>query len=142
MKHILLPLDASEQARKAFDWAVDELDPEETRLTLLHVTHPGDPGHLPGVSVGLSPGDDGYAEAVADEYLSGFADEADERGFENEKAHVFGDPAREIVAYADENSVDRVVIGSHGRSGGARILLGSVAENVVRRAPCPVTVVR
>ncbi|MFP4187941.1 MAG: universal stress protein [Halobacteriales archaeon] len=93
-------------------------------------------------ALGLSPGDDGYAEAVADEYLGEFADEADERGFENEKAHVLGDPAREIVAYAEENNVDRVVMGSHGRDGATRVLLGSVAETVVRRSPTPVTVVR
>jgi nucleotide-binding universal stress UspA family protein len=97
MEHVLLPLDASEQARKAFEWAVSHLDADEARLTLLHVTRPGDPGHLPGASVALSPGDDGYAEAVADEYLGGFADEAEERGFGAEKAHAVGEPAREIV---------------------------------------------
>jgi nucleotide-binding universal stress UspA family protein len=142
MKNVLVPLDASEQAGNAFGWALDELDPDETRLVLLHVTHPGDPGHLPGVSVGLSPGDDGYAEAVADEYLGEFTEEADERGFEYEKVHVFGDPTREIVEYTQDNDVDRVVMGSHGRSGASRVLLGSVAENVVRRSPTPVTVVR
>jgi nucleotide-binding universal stress UspA family protein len=142
MGHVLLPLDASEQAREAFEWTLSNLDPGDTRLTLLHVTRPGDPGHLPGVSVGLSPGEDGYAEAVADSYLGGFADEAEANGFENESVHAFGDPAREIVSCAEEEGVDRIVIGSHGRSGASRVLLGSVAETVVRRSPTPVTVVR
>ncbi|MFW6265865.1 MAG: universal stress protein, partial [Halanaeroarchaeum sp.] len=44
--------------------------------------------------------------------------------------------------YVEETDVDHVVIGSHGRSGVGRILLGSVAERVVRRSPTPVTVVR
>jgi nucleotide-binding universal stress UspA family protein len=47
-----------------------------------------------------------------------------------------------IVTYADENDVDHVVLGSHGRKGLTRVLLGSVAEAVVRRSPVPVTVVR
>lgn len=53
-----------------------------------------------------------------------------------------GRPERAIVAYAEDHLVDEIVIGSHGRTGGSRILLGSVAEQVVRRSPIPVTVVR
>jgi nucleotide-binding universal stress UspA family protein len=53
-----------------------------------------------------------------------------------------GSPTREILSYADRNDIDQIVIGSHGRSGVTRVLLGSVAEAVVRRAPVPVTVVR
>jgi nucleotide-binding universal stress UspA family protein len=55
---------------------------------------------------------------------------------------VVGRPAREIVDYADENDIDHVVMGSHGRSGVSRIVLGSVAENVVRKSSVPVTVAR
>jgi nucleotide-binding universal stress UspA family protein len=53
-----------------------------------------------------------------------------------------GGPANAIVECAEEESVDHIVTGSHGRSGVTRILLGSVAETVVRRSPVPVTVVR
>jgi len=53
-----------------------------------------------------------------------------------------GRPARAIEECAEEAAVDHVVIGSHGRDGIARILLGSVAETVVRRSPVPVTAVR
>ncbi|MDP6444399.1 MAG: universal stress protein [Pirellulaceae bacterium] len=49
-----------------------------------------------------------------------------------------GSPADEIVSFAAEEGVDMIVIGSHGRTGIMRALLGSVAEAVVRRAPCPV----
>jgi nucleotide-binding universal stress UspA family protein len=55
---------------------------------------------------------------------------------------VSGDPANEIVAYAEETDVDHIVVGSHGRSGLSRVLLGSTAEKVVRRSPVPVTVVK
>ena len=49
-----------------------------------------------------------------------------------------GDPADEIVRVADEIDADLIVMGTHGRTGLARLLMGSVAEQTVRRAPCPV----
>ncbi len=51
-------------------------------------------------------------------------------------------PAEEIVKYARDEGVDLIVIGTHGRSGVAHLLMGSVAEKVVRTAPCPVLTVR
>jgi len=55
---------------------------------------------------------------------------------------VVGRPAREITDELESGEYDHVVMGSHGRSGVSRILLGSVAETVLRRSPVPVTVVR
>ena len=49
-----------------------------------------------------------------------------------------GDPAKEIVRLADEENVDMIVMGTHGRTGIGRMLMGSVAESVVRHAKCPV----
>jgi universal stress protein A len=51
-------------------------------------------------------------------------------------------PADEIVRYAQENEIDLIVMGTHGRKGVAHMLLGSVAERVVRTAPCPVLTVK
>ena len=51
-------------------------------------------------------------------------------------------PAQEIVDYAADIHADLIVVGTHGRSGVSRLLMGSVAEHVVRSAPCPVLVVR
>jgi len=55
---------------------------------------------------------------------------------------TMGDPAGEIVRIAAEEGVEMIVLGTHGRSGMTRMLMGSVAESVVRRAPCPVLVYR
>jgi universal stress protein A len=55
---------------------------------------------------------------------------------------TMGDPAGEIVRIAAEEGADMIVLGTHGRSGMSRMLMGSVAEAVVRRAPCPVLVYR
>jgi nucleotide-binding universal stress UspA family protein len=53
-----------------------------------------------------------------------------------------GEPATGIVACAQQESVDIIVIGSHGRTGLSRVLMGSVAEQVVRKASCPVLTVK
>jgi nucleotide-binding universal stress UspA family protein len=71
------------------------------------------------------------AQDVADEYDVRLTTETE-----------LGRPSQVIVEYAKENDVDQIIMGSHGRSGVTRILLGSVAETVVRRSPVPVTVVR
>ena len=78
----------------------------------------------------------------ADSILDDAVEYAAEQGREIETIRVTDRPARAIVDYADEEGVDHIVIGSHGRTGVTRVLLGSVAEKVVRRAHCPVTVVR
>ncbi len=57
-------------------------------------------------------------------------------------ATVVGSPFNEIVRYAEEQQIDLIVIGTHGRGGLGHMLLGSVAEKVVRKAPCPVLTVR
>ena len=53
-----------------------------------------------------------------------------------------GQPASQILRYADESDIDLVVMGSHGRTGVARALFGNVGEVVIRQSPAPVTVVR
>jgi nucleotide-binding universal stress UspA family protein len=55
---------------------------------------------------------------------------------------TMGDPAGEIVRIAEDEGAELIVLGTHGRTGVTRLLMGSVAEVVVRRAPCPVLVYR
>ena len=55
---------------------------------------------------------------------------------------LVGDPASQIVTYADENSIDLIVMGTHGHTGLERVLMGSVAEYTVRHAHCPVVTIR
>ncbi|WP_435194319.1 universal stress protein [Natronomonas sp. EA1] len=140
MDHVLVPVDDSELARSALDHAVEQY-PEAT-IHLLHVVDLVDAG------VGAPPGPDVVA------YYEKWYDTAEERAVELfdeltsdldrevETAIEMGPPARTIVNYADEAGIDLIVMGSHGRSGVSRVLLGSVAEAVVRRAGCPVLVVR
>lgn len=144
-KHVLVPVDGSEQARKAFEWVLDEYD--DARITVFHVVDLSDPEYFENAveMAGEDVGEDRYEGVLSetDNFLQRFADEAEDAGLDASVDHAKDDsPSRGIVQYAEENDVDHIVMGSHGRSGAARILLGSVAEKVTRRSPVPVTVVR
>ena len=71
-----------------------------------------------------------------------FQKEADDAHKDLNFTALFGDPGYEIGRFAEEKNAGLVVISSHGRQGISRLLLGSVAERVVRLSPCPVLVLR
>ncbi len=77
-----------------------------------------------------------------DEILEELRDEADKMGVRIRTVKREGIPADEIVKAAEEDDADLIVIGSFGQSALEKLLLGSVAEKVIRHAPCPVLVVR
>lgn len=81
-------------------------------------------------------------EAEAEAALSALEDAAEAAGVDVTTAVRRGVPQTEILAYADDHDVDVVVMGTHGRTGLDRVLLGSVAESVLRQASTPVHVVR
>jgi nucleotide-binding universal stress UspA family protein len=74
--------------------------------------------------------------------LDDLLDSADRQRLRARPIVKVGDPLRQVVEYARDESVDLIVLGTHGRSGVAHLFLGSVAERVVRTAPCPVLTVR
>ncbi len=90
---------------------------------------------------GYTAGDEYNSERERAETVLEFLEEALPDDVSVGTAVEAGDPARTIVRYADDHGVDGIVVGSHGREGVARYLLGSVAETVVRRAAVPVTVI-
>ncbi len=139
--HILVPVDGSEQARVALEHALAE-HPDAT-VTGLSVINPLETARTTEMGA-LSYAEEWYerAEARAESVLDNARETAAEYDIPFETAIEIGRPSREIVRYAEEGEFDAVVIGSHGRTGVSRILLGSVAEAVVRRSPVPVTVVR
>ncbi|MFC6974152.1 universal stress protein [Halomicroarcula sp. GCM10025709] len=141
-KRILVPVDGSDGAAHACEFAAEEF-PDAT-LVLLHVINPAEAGYSAQASV-PSFSEQWYEqqESSAEELF----DRLDETirtagGGDTEHALEVGRPTKTIVDYADDHDIDHIVMGSHGRSGVSRILLGSVAEIVVRRATVPVTVVR
>jgi nucleotide-binding universal stress UspA family protein len=141
-QHVLVPYDDSEQSRGALEHALSQYP--EGRLTVLYVIDPSAAAFDAPMTAGPVAAEDWYedAEADAEALLAEAEAQAQERGRRVETDHTVGRPADAITEYAEEHDLDAIVMGSHGRSGISRVLLGSVAETVVRRAPCPVTVVR
>ena len=137
---VLIPYDGSEQSETALEYAKKQHSDDE--IVLLHVLDFVEAGYGAAPEAALAGyWDEWYdqAEASGKELLQEAAATLD-GGAETEI--VVGAPAGAIIEYIDEADINAVVIGSHGRDGLSRILLGSVAETVVRRSPVPVTVVR
>jgi nucleotide-binding universal stress UspA family protein len=83
-----------------------------------------------------------HARTEARQRLDHLVSCEDRRGLRIRLATAWGEPADEILAYAKEHQVGLIVCGTHGRRGLDHLLMGSVAERVVRRASCPVLTVR
>ena len=135
---IVLPYDFSDAANSAIDEALSVSD-DTARLCLLHVLVPV---HMMSVEPGIifDLGDENERVSAAIESMKQLIPERDGRRIEY--AARIGDPGSEIVDYAKQVSADLIVMSSHGRSGISRLLLGSVAERVLRLATCPVLIVR
>jgi nucleotide-binding universal stress UspA family protein len=140
LRHILVPFDFSDGARLALAHAVATARAFNARITLFHVVH------LPYLGSGFGPGDGLALEARLVEetssQLDAIADEVKGQGVEAQVVVRVGHPSSEVVDLAGRDDIDLIIMGTHGRTGLKHVLLGSVAERVVRHAPCPVTVVR
>jgi nucleotide-binding universal stress UspA family protein len=135
---VLVPVDGSDPSDEALSYALEQFGDDD--IVALYVMDPVDGA----TAWGPGSADDwlSAAEERADDVLEGAAETASEAGVEITTDTTIGRPAHAIVEYADEHGIDHVVVGSHSREGISRVLLGSVAETVVRRAPIPVTVAR
>lgn len=134
---VLVGIDGSEQSMDALEYAL-ELFPEAS-VTAIAVIDPVDVA-----AAGEYPTDSLFE--VRREYAENALERATRMAAEMyrkiDTEIRIGPPSRIIVAFAADSSFDHVFVGSRGRTGLSRILLGSVAERVVRRSPVPVTVVR
>ncbi|MDT3437208.1 universal stress protein [Haloarcula sp. 1CSR25-25] len=138
-RRILIPVDSSPQAREAVRHA-STVHPADD-LVLLHVVEYSESITDPDRG-GRKHAEGWYAKARDDaEDLFERLTEGVEHEGEITTAITDGSPASAIVDYLAEHDIDQVVIGSHGRTGATRILIGSVSESVARRSPVPVTVV-
>ena len=138
---VLVAYDDSDPARKALKHAFRVHADEE--ITALYVITPSEytAAHESGPFVDWDEVVE-RGEADAEELFEEARRLPEASDVDLRTATVVGHPAPGIVDYAEENDFEHVVLGSHGRTGVSRILLGSVAEQVVRKAPGIVTVVR
>ena len=138
---VLVPMDGSPLAERALAYAFDHHPDADVRV--LHVVDPVEAVYVAEAS-GSHAAEEWVAAAreVGERICDRARERAADRGVEIETATEFGNPARVIRRVLEEESIDHVVMGSHGRSALGRLLLGSVSEAVLRRSPVPVTIMR
>jgi nucleotide-binding universal stress UspA family protein len=144
IRRILVPVDFSEPSRIALEYAAELARGFGAKLDVLHVWEA--PTFIaPGSFVAMGNSGMELVEMVrtsADSALDDFVSSARRRGLEIAAARTeMGHPAHAITEAAARGGYDLLVLGTHGRSGMSHILLGSVAERVLRHAPCPVLTV-
>ncbi|EMA70708.1 UspA domain-containing protein [Halorubrum aidingense JCM 13560] len=137
---VLIAFDGSPLSERALTYAIETF-PDAT-LTAMYVIDPID-SIIDVEAGGLPVAEDWYDDARehAADIQTAATEIAAERDVDLATVTEVGRPARTILEYADDHGVDQIVMGSHGRSGIDRALLGSVAETVTRRARIPVTIV-
>jgi nucleotide-binding universal stress UspA family protein len=143
MRRILFASDFSKASRKAFATAVKTAKRAHASLSIVHVLAPFLPVG-PDQYVGPETWTeiDERARKWATQHLAALATKAKAGGVRATTALIEGTPAREITRFAKKKHADLLIIGTHGRTGLARLFLGSVANQIVATAPCPVMTVR
>lgn len=135
---ILVPTDGSAGGERAIRHAIELAAAHDASLYAIYVVNTASYGGLP-----METSWEGVRDVLTDEGNAALDRVDDLAGERLAKASIVdGSPAGRIVAFADEHDCDLIVMGTHGRSGVDRLLLGSVAERVVRTSTVPVLTVR
>ncbi|WP_020472641.1 universal stress protein [Zavarzinella formosa] len=136
--HIILhPTDFSAGSEAAFHYACEMARDYEARLIILHTIEPVTQMVGDGIII---PYDESELYADAEQKMQEI--QSSSPGVRMEKIHLAGSPTTAIIETALDVKADLIVMGTHGRTGIGRLILGSVAEEVVRKAPCPVLTVK
>lgn len=139
--NILVPVDSSEGANRALDFALKLAKPQNARIMVLYVVHK--PTVADPFDVSMTARVLESMEQYGKEVLEAAKKRADGMGVKVETEMTSGYAvANNIVEYAKDGSFDLIVMGTRGRSGVERVLLGSVAFGVVTYARCNVVIVR
>jgi universal stress protein A len=142
IQKILLPTDFSEYSAIATKYACELAIRFDAELHLLHTLEPY-VGSTPEFGMGLAfPNYIMEAKAAAEKTLVDVLDPKWVEGRKMIRVVVEGSPKLEIIQYAREQNIDLIVLATHGRTGLRHVIMGSVAETIVRTAPCPVLTVR
>lgn len=139
---ILVPIDFSEHSKNSLKYAVQYAVRFRAKLDLLYVVEPTIyPADFSFGQVGFPNVEEELRKRGSEELSSLLASEIEGR-VPAEASVRTGKPFYEINEYAREKNVDLIIIATHGHTGVEHILFGSTVEKVVRKAPCPVLVVR
>jgi nucleotide-binding universal stress UspA family protein len=142
LKRILVPTDFSEASEAALRYGRALAEAFDASLDVLNVME--DPFLFAPTAEGYVPPPHFYEEmeTATRDRLYKLLTDAEREKFRAKLVTKKGSPFVEIVRYAKANDIDLIVMGTHGRGAIAHMLMGSVAEKVVRKAPCPVLTVR
>jgi universal stress protein A len=142
LSRILVPIDFSDHSKKALQYAIPFAEQFKASIDLLYVVEPTIyPADFSFGQVGFPNVEDELRQRGAEELKSLIAKEIGKRVPAKQVIRT-GKAFYEIGEYAREESMDLIIIATHGHSGVEHVLFGSTAEKVVRHAPCPVLVVR
>ena len=143
INHLVVPLDGSEFGETVLSHAATLAQRMSLRVTLLRVLPEDEPlfGDIRDLDEILS-GTDTKATGESRGYVKGVAAQMRDSGIEVNEALLRGKVSTEIVNYAHGHERSMIALATHGRSGVSRLLLGSIAEAVIRGAGCPVLVIR
>jgi nucleotide-binding universal stress UspA family protein len=143
IRRILVPTDFSEHSRQALERALELAERMGATIDLLHVWDT--PGHLEPFAADMLPEPPGanletLGLAQAGRLLHAWSEQYASRSVPLH-VHLARGPAADTILLFASNGYDLLVMGTHGRTGLARLMMGSVAQKVARRAPCPVMTV-
>ena len=142
LQRILLPTDFSKYSATATSYACELATRFDAELHVLH-TLESHLASMPDFGMGLAlPKYINESRAAAEKSLAGILDPKWSASRSVIQAVVEGSPIVEIIRYARKLDIDLIVLSTHGRAGLPHVIMGSVAESVVRTAPCPVLTVR
>jgi len=143
LKQILVPTDFSEPSQVAVRYGVALAEAFQAQLHIVHVLEtPFNQVLVSEVYVPPPPNMFAEWEKNAQDALERVLAPADRQKCRAELVLRHGNPYLEIIDYAKSKDIDLIVMGTHGRGGMAHLLMGSTAERVVRKSPCPVLTVR
>ncbi len=138
-KTILVPTDFSPHSEKSLDYAVLTAKKFRAKILLFHVIEPF-PYTTPDAFMVVDNSE--AMRSIADALIKNLSKGLRAKGITVITSLVVGNPAREIVLKTEQAKIDLIVMGTHGRTGVEHVLLGSVAEKVVRLSRCPVMTIR
>lgn len=144
IESLLLPTDGSDPADAAADWGIDLAAAVDATVHILCVAEPNAGGRVSSL---FDDDDDSAVDRdqlleQSGDHSGSIATTASEADLDFLTPTRTGNPAEEIGSYAAENDIDVIVMGTHGRGGFERFVLGSVTDEVLRSAPIPVVTIR
>ena len=142
MKKILVPFDGSEYSEKAFEKALEIAAKFESKLTVMTVIQ-SKVSDSAGISLARLEEIQDEEEEIATTMLKRLEEPAKAKNV-SFSIKIIHNPSSSdgIVSFAEANNVDLIVMGSHGRTGFRKIVLGSVANGVLGHAKCPVLIIK